>query len=240
MNSTYSEDFEKSPSPTASESTARSEESPNRTLASRSEFSASLKSDLPPSSPKSRKKRARGGHPRVVVKEMAVQTPDPAFTYQWAKGKDVARGSEEGGGGLRRESAGAPDQEAWAVISQLVGPQAPASSYTEKGSSLGIPHCLPSFKTLKGFKLKTKAVVVSGADPGPRGHQPGWVTDSLGGGGLLLSTLQWPGRPPQRATPPKTSGVTGTAFQDSASSDALGSLSMAAPRAAASPVQLVV
>ncbi|XP_055397974.1 uncharacterized protein C19orf44 homolog [Bubalus kerabau] len=90
MNSTYSEDFEKSPSPTASESTARSEESPNRTLASRSEFSASLKSDLPPSSPKSRKKRARGGHPRVVVKEMAVQTPDPAFTYQWAKAAGVA------------------------------------------------------------------------------------------------------------------------------------------------------
>lgn len=90
VSSTYSEDFEKSPSPTASESTARSEESPDRTLASRSEFSASLKSDLPPSSPKSRKKRARGGHPRVVVKETAVQTPDPAFTYQWANGKDAA------------------------------------------------------------------------------------------------------------------------------------------------------
>ena len=165
VNSTYSEDFEKSPSPTASESMAPSEESPYRTLASRPEFSASLKSDFPPSSPKSRKKRARGGHPRVVVKETAVQTPDPAFTYQWAEGKDVAQGSEEGGGGLR-----------------LVGPQAPASSSTEKGSSLGIPHCLPSFKTLKGFKPKTKAVVVSGADPGPRGHRPGWVTDSLGGG----------------------------------------------------------
>ncbi|ELR52272.1 hypothetical protein M91_13779 [Bos mutus] len=85
VNSTYSEDFEKSPSPTASESMAPSEESPYRTLASRPEFSASLKSDLPPSSPKSRKKRARGGHPRVVVKETAVQTPDPAFTYQWAE-----------------------------------------------------------------------------------------------------------------------------------------------------------
>lgn len=90
VSSTYSEDFEKSPSPTASESTARSEESPDRTLASRSEFSASLKSDLPPSSPKSRKKRARGGHPRVVVKETAVQTPDPAFTYQWANAAGVA------------------------------------------------------------------------------------------------------------------------------------------------------
>ncbi|XP_027403913.1 uncharacterized protein C19orf44 homolog isoform X1 [Bos indicus x Bos taurus] len=90
VNSTYSEDFEKSPSPTASESMAPSEESPYRTLASRPEFSASLKSDLPPSSPKSRKKRARGGHPRVVVKETAVQTPDPAFTYQWAEAAGMA------------------------------------------------------------------------------------------------------------------------------------------------------
>ncbi|XP_043323141.1 uncharacterized protein C19orf44 homolog isoform X2 [Cervus canadensis] len=77
---TYSEDFEKSPSPTASESTACSEESPDRTLATQSEFSASLKS---------RKKRARGV-PRVVVKETAVQTPDPAFTYQWAEAAGVA------------------------------------------------------------------------------------------------------------------------------------------------------
>ncbi|XP_055285840.1 uncharacterized protein C19orf44 homolog isoform X2 [Moschus berezovskii] len=89
VNSTYSEDFEKSPSPTASESMACSEDSPDRTLASRSEFSASLKSEPPPSSPKSWKKRAKGV-PRVMVKETAVQTPDPAFTYQWAKAAGVA------------------------------------------------------------------------------------------------------------------------------------------------------
>ncbi|XP_066888507.1 uncharacterized protein C19orf44 homolog isoform X3 [Kogia breviceps] len=85
----YSEDFEKSPSPTASESMPHSEESPDRTLATRSEFSASLKTDLPPPTPKSRKKWARGVT-RVMVKEMAVQTLDPAFTCQWAKAAGVA------------------------------------------------------------------------------------------------------------------------------------------------------
>ncbi|XP_057565229.1 uncharacterized protein C19orf44 homolog isoform X2 [Hippopotamus amphibius kiboko] len=87
--SAYSEDFEKSPSPTASESTAHSEECPNRMLATWSEFSASLKTDLPPPTPRSWKKRARGVT-RVMVKETAVQTPDPAFTYQWAKAAGVA------------------------------------------------------------------------------------------------------------------------------------------------------
>lgn len=83
----YSEDFEKSPSPTtASELTAHSEESPDRTLATRSEFSASLETALPPPTPKSQKKRTRGVA-RVMVKETAVQTPDPAFIYQWTKGK---------------------------------------------------------------------------------------------------------------------------------------------------------
>ncbi|XP_033257416.1 uncharacterized protein C19orf44 homolog isoform X2 [Orcinus orca] len=89
VSSAYSDDFEKSPSPTASESTPHSEESPDRTLATWSEFSASLKTDLPPPTPKSRKKWARGVT-RVMVKEMAVQTLDPAFTYQWAKAAGVA------------------------------------------------------------------------------------------------------------------------------------------------------
>lgn len=86
----YSEDFEKSPSPTtASELTAHSEESPDRTLATRSEFSASLETALPPPTPKSQKKRTRGVA-RVMVKETAVQTPDPAFIYQWTKAASVA------------------------------------------------------------------------------------------------------------------------------------------------------
>ncbi|TKC50116.1 hypothetical protein EI555_001200, partial [Monodon monoceros] len=89
VSSAYSDDFEKSPSPTASESMPHSEESPDRTLATWSEFSASLKTDLPPPTPKSRKKWARGVT-RVMVKEMAVQTLDPAFTYQWAKAAGVA------------------------------------------------------------------------------------------------------------------------------------------------------
>ncbi|XP_024623051.1 uncharacterized protein C19orf44 homolog isoform X1 [Neophocaena asiaeorientalis asiaeorientalis] len=89
VSSAYSDDFEKSPSPTVSESMPHSEESPDRTLATWSEFSASLKTDLPPPTPKSRKKWARGVT-RVMVKEMAVQTLDPAFTYQWAKAAGVA------------------------------------------------------------------------------------------------------------------------------------------------------
>ena len=146
---------------------AHSEASPDRTLATRSEFSASLKTDLPPPTPKSRKKWARGVT-RVTVKEMAVQTLDPAFTYQWAKGKHVGwRREGQASGSDRQEPRG---QEVWVVISQLGGPQHPVSSPTEEGGSLGTPHCLPSSKTLKDFKPKTKAVVLSWGDPGPRGQ----------------------------------------------------------------------
>lgn len=86
---TYSEDFNKSPSPTASEPISHSEESPGRTLATLSELSASLKVDHPSPTRSSRKKRATGVT-RVVVKETAVQTLDPTFTYQWAKAAGVA------------------------------------------------------------------------------------------------------------------------------------------------------
>ncbi|KAL2763329.1 uncharacterized protein WCI35_028777 [Daubentonia madagascariensis] len=84
VNSTYSEDFETSPSPMASEPTAHSKESLDRTLDSLSECSSSLKTDLVPQTPKSQKKWGRGVT-RVLVKETAVQTPDPAFAYQWTK-----------------------------------------------------------------------------------------------------------------------------------------------------------
>ncbi|KAB1259125.1 uncharacterized protein Cadr_000025570, partial [Camelus dromedarius] len=87
--SAYSEDFEESPSPTASESLAHSEGSPDRTLATLSEFSVSLKTDLPPPTPKSQKKRARAVT-RVVVRETAVQTLGPAFTYEWSEAAGVA------------------------------------------------------------------------------------------------------------------------------------------------------
>lgn len=80
MSSAYSEDFE-----TASESRACSEESPDRTLDASTEFSASLQPDLAlPLKPW--KKQVRD-ITRVLVKETAVQTLDPAFTYQWAEGK---------------------------------------------------------------------------------------------------------------------------------------------------------
>uniref|UniRef100_A0A8C7BAD9 Chromosome 19 open reading frame 44 n=1 Tax=Neovison vison TaxID=452646 RepID=A0A8C7BAD9_NEOVI len=78
VSSAYSEDFE-----TASESRACSEESPDRTLDASTEFSASLQPDLAlPLKPW--KKQVRD-ITRVLVKETAVQTLDPAFTYQWAE-----------------------------------------------------------------------------------------------------------------------------------------------------------
>lgn len=85
----YSEDFEKSPTLTASEPVTHSEESPDRTLATLSELSVSLKTDHPPPTCASRKKWARDVT-RVLVKEKAVQTLDPAFTYQWRKEAGMA------------------------------------------------------------------------------------------------------------------------------------------------------
>nr|XP_020139522.1 uncharacterized protein C19orf44 homolog isoform X3 [Microcebus murinus] len=83
-NSAYSADFENPPSPTASEPTARSKESLDRTLDSLSEYSSSLKTDLVPRTSKSGKKWGTGVT-RVLVKETAVQTLDPAFAYQWTQ-----------------------------------------------------------------------------------------------------------------------------------------------------------
>nr|XP_060486530.1 uncharacterized protein C19orf44 homolog isoform X1 [Panthera onca] len=88
VSSAYSEDFEKSPNSTASESRARSE-SPERTLDTLSEFSASLKTDLPLPTLKPWKKQV-GDVTRVIMKETAVQTLEPAFTYQWVEGPGVA------------------------------------------------------------------------------------------------------------------------------------------------------
>ncbi|XP_004404762.1 PREDICTED: uncharacterized protein C19orf44 homolog [Odobenus rosmarus divergens] len=82
--SAYSEDFE-----TASESRAHSEESPDRTPDTLSEFSASLQPDRPLPTPKPWKKRVRDVT-RVLMKETAVQTLEPAFTYQWAEGAGIA------------------------------------------------------------------------------------------------------------------------------------------------------
>uniref|UniRef100_A0A2K6L9T9 Chromosome 19 open reading frame 44 n=1 Tax=Rhinopithecus bieti TaxID=61621 RepID=A0A2K6L9T9_RHIBE len=83
VSSAYSEDFENSPSLMASEPTARSKESLDRTLDALSESSSSVKTDLPQIA-ESRKKSGRH-MTRVLVKDTAVQTPDPTFTYEWTK-----------------------------------------------------------------------------------------------------------------------------------------------------------
>ncbi|XP_004060277.2 uncharacterized protein C19orf44 homolog isoform X1 [Gorilla gorilla gorilla] len=83
VSSAYSEDFENSPSLTASEPTAHSKESLDRTLDALSESSSSVKTDLPQTA-ESREKSGRQVT-RVLVKDTAVQTPDPAFTYEWTK-----------------------------------------------------------------------------------------------------------------------------------------------------------
>ncbi|XP_037584667.1 uncharacterized protein C19orf44 homolog isoform X3 [Cebus imitator] len=83
VSSAYSEDFENSPSLTASEPTARSRESLDRTLDVLSESSSSAKTDLPQTA---ESRKTPGRHvTRVLVKDTAVQTPDPAFTYEWTK-----------------------------------------------------------------------------------------------------------------------------------------------------------
>ncbi|XP_074060492.1 uncharacterized protein C19orf44 homolog isoform X2 [Macrotis lagotis] len=86
INSLYSEDFEKSPSSTASGQTASSRESSDRTLESLSESRSSSQRDLSTESGE----LAYKGHEllnirRLLVKEAAVQTYDPAFTYSWTK-----------------------------------------------------------------------------------------------------------------------------------------------------------
>ncbi|XP_077834316.1 uncharacterized protein C19orf44 homolog isoform X4 [Macaca mulatta] len=83
VSSAYSEDFENSPSLTASEPTARSKESLDRTLDALSESSSSAKTDFPQTA-EARKKSGRHVT-RVLVKDTAVQTPDPTFTYEWTK-----------------------------------------------------------------------------------------------------------------------------------------------------------
>ncbi|XP_046292776.1 uncharacterized protein C19orf44 homolog [Marmota monax] len=88
VGSAYSEDFESPPSPPASEPTAPSEAALDGTLATVSECSRSLRTD-PPKPPRARKKGCRGVE-RGTVRETAVQTLDPAFTYQWTKAAGMA------------------------------------------------------------------------------------------------------------------------------------------------------
>ncbi|ELW67090.1 hypothetical protein TREES_T100006411 [Tupaia chinensis] len=89
VSSAYSDDFENSVSQSASEPTARSGASRDRTPGP-SEPSSSLRSSLVTPTPRASRKWGRDRRRRVTVKETAVQTPDPAFAYQWAAGAGVA------------------------------------------------------------------------------------------------------------------------------------------------------
>ncbi|XP_044527527.1 uncharacterized protein C19orf44 homolog [Gracilinanus agilis] len=84
INSVYSEDFEKSPSSTVSGQTAYSQESLDKTLESLSESPSCSKRDLSTQSEEPGKKWSENVK-RILVKEVAVQTCDPAFTYNWTK-----------------------------------------------------------------------------------------------------------------------------------------------------------
>lgn len=75
----YSEDFESSPSPSASEPATPSLECPDRAVEAWSESSSSLG---PPTCTAPRGKGSRAAH-RGLVKETAVQTLDCALTYPW-------------------------------------------------------------------------------------------------------------------------------------------------------------
>nr|XP_008247552.2 uncharacterized protein C19orf44 homolog [Oryctolagus cuniculus] len=81
--SAYSEDFESSPGPSASQPTAPSPQTADRTLDSLSELSSGL------GTPPSRRRRGRHG-PRTMVKETAVQTLDPALACPWAAAAGMA------------------------------------------------------------------------------------------------------------------------------------------------------
>lgn len=84
-----------------------------------SEFSASLHTDLPLPTVKPWKTQVRDVT-RVVVREMAVQTLDPAFTYQWAEGEHAgprreawALGACRGHPGSTVESFGSSSVPSW-------------------------------------------------------------------------------------------------------------------------------
>ncbi|XP_031196158.1 uncharacterized protein C19orf44 homolog isoform X2 [Mastomys coucha] len=79
---TYSEDFEQFSGPLALE------ESLDRTLDTLSKFSSSGQTDIIARQPLSRTEWGRGV--TRVVKETAVQTLDPAFSYQWSKAGGIA------------------------------------------------------------------------------------------------------------------------------------------------------
>ncbi|KAM9243539.1 uncharacterized protein C19orf44 homolog [Dugong dugon] len=89
LSSAYSDDFEASPGLTVSEPTGCSEASLDRTSETLSESSSSREGDHPLQPPKASRKRGQDVV-RVIVKEMAVQTPDPAFTYWWAEAAGMA------------------------------------------------------------------------------------------------------------------------------------------------------
>ncbi|XP_076978103.1 uncharacterized protein C19orf44 homolog isoform X3 [Tamandua tetradactyla] len=84
VSSEQSEDFEGSPSPTTSEPAGCCQAPPARSLGASSELTSSLERDAPRLPPQPDRRWAQEVI-RVIVKEKAVQTPEPAFCSQWTR-----------------------------------------------------------------------------------------------------------------------------------------------------------
>ncbi|KAM6216836.1 uncharacterized protein C19orf44 homolog [Rhynchocyon petersi] len=85
----YSDDFEASSDPTTSEPTGSSQVSLARMSSAVPKSSLSWERGGLPQAPTASRKWGQDVT-RVIVKEIAVQTLDPAFTYQWAEATGVA------------------------------------------------------------------------------------------------------------------------------------------------------
>ncbi|XP_061211858.1 uncharacterized protein C19orf44 homolog [Neopsephotus bourkii] len=83
INSEYSEDFERSPSTTDRESVAKTSEEHSESCTSSGKHPSSASS---PRLPRARQEQVH----RVTVRETAVQTTDPLFTYCWPKANTSA------------------------------------------------------------------------------------------------------------------------------------------------------
>ncbi|KAF6092562.1 hypothetical protein HJG60_001723 [Phyllostomus discolor] len=177
----YSEDFEESPSLTASEPMTHSGESRDRMLASLSERSISLRTDHTPPTLVSQKKWAPDVT-RVMVKEKAVQTPDPAFTYQWTTVAGMATTGPALGGAYVDPAPIASHVVSADAIEVHQAPQACPADHAgcSEGAEEGAEGAVSTSKASEvpvlpagHWTVKTEILRRSRA-PGPRPTSPPW------------------------------------------------------------------